>query len=48
MNQRMNQRNLVWLLYGISAGDGPLIITDTVGLAKSTITLSIAERLRHR
>ena len=39
---------LVWLLYGISAGDGPLIITDAVGLAASTITLSIAARLRRR
>ena len=39
---------LVWLLYGISAGDAPLIITDAVGLAASTITLSIAARLRRR
>jgi uncharacterized protein with PQ loop repeat len=39
---------LVWLLYGISASDAPLIITDTVGLAASTITLSIAARLRLR
>jgi len=39
---------LVWLLYGISAGDQPLIITDAVGLAASTITLSIAARLRRR
>ena len=39
---------LVWLLYGIAAGDAPLIITDAVGLATSTITLSIAARLRRR
>ena len=39
---------LVWLLHGISAGDDPLIITDAVGLAASTITLSIAARLRRR
>jgi MtN3 and saliva related transmembrane protein len=39
---------LIWLLYGISAGDDPLIITDAVGLAASTITLSIAARLRRR
>ena len=39
---------LVWLLYGISAGDDPLIITDAVGLAASTVTLSIAARLRRR
>ena len=39
---------VVWLLYGISAGDDPLIITDAVGLAASTITLSIAVRLRRR
>jgi MtN3 and saliva related transmembrane protein len=39
---------LVWLVYGISAGDDPLIITDAVGLAASTITLSIAARLRRR
>jgi uncharacterized protein with PQ loop repeat len=39
---------LVWLLYGISAADDPLIITDAVGLAASTITLSIAVRLRRR
>jgi MtN3 and saliva related transmembrane protein len=37
---------LVWLLYGISGGDDALIITDAVGLAASTITLSIAARLR--
>jgi uncharacterized protein with PQ loop repeat len=39
---------LVWLLYGIAAGDAPLVITDAVGLATSTITLSIAARLRRR
>jgi MtN3 and saliva related transmembrane protein len=39
---------LVWLLYGISAGDEPLIVTDAVGLAAGTVTLSIAVRLRHR
>jgi MtN3 and saliva related transmembrane protein len=39
---------LVWLLYGISARDAPLIITDAVGLAASTITLSIAARLQRR
>ena len=39
---------LVWLLYGIAAGDDPLIITDAVGLAAGTITLSIAARLRRR
>jgi MtN3 and saliva related transmembrane protein len=39
---------LVWLLYGISAGDEPLIVTDAVGLAAGTITLSVAVRLRLR
>ena len=39
---------LVWLGYGISAGDDPLIITDAVGLVAGTITLSIAVRLRLR
>jgi MtN3 and saliva related transmembrane protein len=39
---------LVWLLYGIATGDMPLIITDAVGLVCSTITLSIALRLRLR
>ena len=39
---------LVWLLYGISARDEPLIITDSVGLAASTITVWIAARLRRR
>ena len=39
---------LVWLLYGISTGDEPLIVTDAVGLAAGTITLSIAVRLRLR
>ena len=37
---------LVWLLYGISARDLPLIITDAIGLAAGAITLSIAVRLR--
>jgi Zn-dependent protease with chaperone function len=39
---------LVWLLYGISAGDDALIITDALGLAASIITLSISARLRRR
>jgi uncharacterized protein with PQ loop repeat len=39
---------LVWLLYGISARDEPLIVTDAVGLAACTITLSVAVRLRLR
>jgi MtN3 and saliva related transmembrane protein len=39
---------LVWLLYGISTGDQPLIITDAVGLTTGTITLSVAVRLRLR
>jgi uncharacterized protein with PQ loop repeat len=37
---------LVWLLYGISAGEAPLIITDAMGLTCGSITLSIAVRLR--
>jgi len=39
---------LVWLVYGVSAGSDPLIITDAVGLTASTITLAIAARLRRR
>ena len=39
---------LVWLLYGISARDVPLIVTDAVGLVAGSITLSIAVRLRLR
>ena len=40
---------LVATAYGVfAAGDDPLIITDAVGLAASTITLSIAARLRRR
>jgi len=39
---------LVWLGYGISAGDDPLIITDAVGLVAGTITLSIAVQLQLR
>jgi MtN3 and saliva related transmembrane protein len=37
---------LIWLLYGISARDVPLIITDAVGLAAGTITVSVAVGLR--
>jgi uncharacterized protein with PQ loop repeat len=36
----------IWLLYGVSAGDIPLIVVDAVGLACGGVTLAVALALR--
>lgn len=37
---------LVWLLYGITIGDVPLIVVDSVGMASVSVTLLVALRLQ--
>jgi uncharacterized protein with PQ loop repeat len=37
---------LVWLLYGISMGNVPLVLVQSVGLVTGGVTLSVALRLR--
>lgn len=37
---------LIWLLYGISIANVPLIAVDSAGLASGAVTCSIALRLR--
>ena len=36
----------IWLLYGLSAGDVPLIVVDTAGLVCGGLTLAVALSLR--
>lgn len=36
----------IWLLYGLSIGDVPIILVHAVGLLCGTITLTVALRLR--
>jgi len=36
----------IWLLYGLSAGNGPLIVVDAVGLLCAGLTLAVALSLR--
>ena len=36
----------VWLLYGISIGDLPVVVVHAVGLVCGTVTLAVALRLR--
>jgi len=36
----------IWLLYGLSAGDVPLIVVDTAGLLSGCVTLAVALSLR--
>ena len=36
----------IWLLYGLSLGDVPIVVADAVGLVCGTITLAVALRLR--
>jgi len=36
----------IWLLYGLSAGDVPLIVVDTAGLVCGGVTLAVALSLR--
>ena len=36
----------IWLLYGLSAGDVPLIIVDAAGLLCGGVTLAVALSLR--
>ena len=36
----------IWLLYGLSLGDVPIVVVDAVGLVCATITLAVALRLR--
>jgi uncharacterized protein with PQ loop repeat len=36
----------VWLLYGLSVRNGPIVIVDAVGLVCGLITLAVALRLR--
>jgi uncharacterized protein with PQ loop repeat len=38
----------IWLLYGLSLGDSPIVVVDAVGLVCGTITLAVALRLRGR
>jgi hypothetical protein len=36
----------IWLLYGLSFGDVPIIVVDALGLGCGAITLAVALRLR--
>jgi uncharacterized protein with PQ loop repeat len=36
----------IWLLYGLTLGDVPIVVVDAVGLVCGTITLVVALRLR--
>jgi uncharacterized protein with PQ loop repeat len=38
----------IWLLYGLSLRDLPIIVVDALGLACGAITLAVALRLRGR
>jgi MtN3 and saliva related transmembrane protein len=38
----------IWLLYGLSLGDVPIVVADAVGLVCGTVTLAVALRLRGR
>jgi uncharacterized protein with PQ loop repeat len=37
---------VIWLLYGLSIGNAPLIVTDAVGLLCAGLTLAVALSLR--
>jgi hypothetical protein len=36
----------IWLLYGLSLGNGPMIVVHAIGLACGAVTLAVALRLR--
>jgi uncharacterized protein with PQ loop repeat len=38
----------IWLLYGLSLGDVPIVVVDSVGLVCGAITLVVTLRLRGR